>query len=283
MERLILLTTVLFSLSAFADPKIIYGDDNRIDVYASKNSALVELSSSTAAIITNKYYSQSGWTKEIQLKAATLKDAVNLCSGELFENQPTAANCSAFLVSDHHVVTAGHCVQNSCGSDLFVFDYKMENETKINMRPAADNVYKCKKVISRSLDMSDKTDYAIVELDRKVVGRRPLAFRRSGTISNGAKLAVIGHPTGLPIKIADGATVYSVSTNFFTTDLDTFGGNSGSAVFNTDTLEVEGILVRGGQDYVNDNSCRRPHRPGPDFAPAEDVSKITSVKGILEL
>ena len=36
----------------------------------------------------------------------------------------------------------------------------------------------------------------------------------------------------------------------FMTNLDTFGGNSGSPVYNAKTHKVEGILVRGERDYV---------------------------------
>ena len=44
-------------------------------------------------------------------------------------------------------------------------------------------------------------------------------------------LVVIGHPSGLPTKIADGAWVRNnESEYYFVTNLDTFGGNSGSAV-----------------------------------------------------
>ena len=62
----------------------------------------------------------------------------------------------------------------------------------------------------------------------------------------------MGHPSGLPLKYADGARVFETENDYFSTNLDTFGGNSGSPVFNADTLEVEGILVRGDTDYVMD-------------------------------
>ncbi|WP_420540401.1 S46 family peptidase (plasmid) [Paenibacillus polymyxa] len=51
-----------------------------------------------------------------------------------------------------------------------------------------------------------------------------------------------------PIKsgFAVGAAVRDNPPNaFFVANLDTYGGNSGSPVFNSDTHEVEGILVRG--------------------------------------
>jgi V8-like Glu-specific endopeptidase len=71
---------------------------------------------------------------------------------------------------------------------------------------------------------------------------------------------VIGHPTGLPTKVSAGANVRSVNDVYFVANLDTFGGNSGSAVFNAETGEIEGILVRGERDYRY-NSARGCYVP----------------------
>jgi hypothetical protein len=121
-----------------------------------------------------------------------------------------------------------------------------------------------------------------VELDRVVTDRTPLTFRKSGAISVNEPLVVIGHPTGLPTKIADGANVRSLSTSFFVANLDTFGGNSGSAVFNANTSEVEGILVRGEEDYVKPflRSCKKPKECKSDKCRGEDVTKITLIQAL---
>lgn len=283
-KRAIVLLSLIMASSSFANPDVIYGEDNRVDVYASTDSALVELSKSTVVLIPSENIKKSFWSKQIEIKAKTLKER-NICDGERFLNQPTAGNCSGFLVSDKHIVTAGHCVKNArCTSDAIVFDYKMENETEINLKPEPSNVYKCKKVISHAFDSSNKNDYALIELDRKVEGRRPLNVRKSGVITEGTKLAVIGYPTGLPAKIADGSKVRDVYSVYFNADLDTFGGNSGSAVFNLDTHEVEGILVRGERDYeMRTGGCRIPYVFSQDRGRGEEVTHITNVKGLLDL
>jgi hypothetical protein len=67
---------------------------------------------------------------------------------------------------------------------------------------------------------------------------------------------VIGHPCGLPQKYAPGAQVRHNSAGpFFVANLDTYGGNSGSAVFNATNRAVEGILVRGENDFVTNGTC----------------------------
>jgi hypothetical protein len=69
-------------------------------------------------------------------------------------------------------------------------------------------------------------------------------------VGNGQAVHVIGHPVGLPAKYAPNATVRdNAPAAFFVANLDTYGGNSGSPVFNSDTHEVEGILVRGERDF----------------------------------
>ena len=285
MEKLIITGLLsIFISSAQAAPNIIYGEDNRVDVYASTDAALVELSKSTLAMIPKNAVSKGFWTNELTLKMETLVDR-GMCASEPFSDQPTAANCSGFLVSDRHVVTAGHCVQNlsDCKSNYFVFDYKMNDANSISTRLDPNNVFECKAIIARTLNSINQDDYALVELARPVTDRRPLNFRRSGTIEVGQKLAVIGHPTGLPTKIADGAEVRSVSGKYFTTNLDTFGGNSGSAVFNLDTLEVEGILVRGGQDYIRKGGCMVSNQVANDAGRGEDVTRITNIKALLSL
>lgn len=282
-KQFFILVALLLASTAFADPKVIYGEDNRVDAYASGDSALVELSRSTAVMIPSGNIKKNFWTGVVEIKAKSLRE-YGVCATERFVNQPTAGNCSAFLVSEKHLVTAGHCIKNAkCPSDSFVFDYRMDNESQINLKPAASNIYKCKSVVSHALNNSNKDDYALIELDRKVTGRRPLEFRRSGKVEKGAKLVVIGYPTGLPLKIADGASVRESGSVFFTADLDTFGGNSGSAVFNRDTHEIEGILVRGEKDYVQKGSCKVPNIFSQNEGRGEDVTHITNVKGLTSL
>jgi V8-like Glu-specific endopeptidase len=198
----------------------------------------------------------------------------------------TAAMCSGFLVSENVLVTAGHCIKNDadCASYKWVFDYKMDHDKQDSMTVPSSSVYGCSKIISRTLDQFSKDDYAVIQLDRKVTDRRPLHFRRSGGINVGDSVVVIGHPSGLPTKIADGANVRSRNTKFFVANLDTYGGNSGSAVFNQKTGDVEGILVRGENDYVQSaRGCMVSNKCPADGCRGEDVTYITNIKALQNL
>ena len=122
-------------------------------------------------------------------------------------------------------------------------------------------------------------DYAVIKLDRVPENRTPLEIRIKGSIKKGTELVVIGHPSGLPLKIADGARVTTKRWNFFYSNLDTYAGNSGSAVFNRKTGVVEGILIQGATDYVANGSCNVSKRTSNSNA-KEKIFKITKVKGL---
>ncbi len=279
---LLIPTTLLISTLSFAGQaqiKVIYGDDNREDVMNVITPLYLKLSESTAAMI-SKYKIVELNSEEYSLESDTLKDS-GVCSHERFADQPVAANCSGFLVGPKLLVTAGHCVksESSCKNSSWVFDYKVEFSSQSEVTVKKSSVYKCTKIISQELNTDSENDYAVIELDREVTDKKPLKLRRDGTPSKGDSLVVIGHPSGLPTKVTDKGTVRDVNSVFMVTNLDTYGGNSGSAVFNSKTGLVEGILVRGEQDYVWDSSmnCRVSNMIGVDAGRGEDVTLISTV------
>jgi V8-like Glu-specific endopeptidase len=174
--------------------------------------------------------------------------------------------CSGFLVGPDTLVTAGHCYKSFstpeevCKKFSWVFDYGMISEKHDpTQNIPLQNIYLCKKVMLAEL--SQTMDFSIIKLDRVVLGREPLKFRTTGKVSHLSNLVVIGHPSGLPTKISSSAHVTRNSdTTKFSTNLDTFHGNSGSAVFDATTGLVEGILIQGKTDYTpkekgNNKSC----------------------------
>jgi V8-like Glu-specific endopeptidase len=163
----------------------------------------------------------------------------------------------------------------------WLFDYNMPTSGAFNPRFHKNNYVSCKRIVKRVLDPTTHNDYALIELKSAVTNRKPLPFRRSGQINIGEPLVVIGHPSGLPTKIADGAEVKAINETFLTANLDTFGGNDGSPVINVNTGLVEGILVRGAEDYEIDseNNCKKAARLPNEAA----VESATLVLGIKEL
>ncbi len=270
---------ISFTILASDVEKVVYGEDNRVDVYQSQSAIYKKLSKSTAAMIPSSSLETLGDYSTI--KSGTL-EGDGICSDAKFAKQQTAAMCSGFLVGKDLLLTAGHCIQtmSDCESNSWVFDYANTTSELNVFNINKKDIYKCTQIIARALDDSTYNDFALVKLDRPS-NREPLAFRKSGKISKNAEIVVIGHPSGLPTKISDNAFVRSNKNKYyFQANLDTFGGNSGSAVFDSKTGAVEGILVRGEQDYVLDSemNCYRPKVCKMNECRGEDVTRITNIK-----
>lgn len=280
---------LLFSLNLYAaKPTVIYGEDNRVEVHETTNPEFARYARSTLARIDRNML--KGWTFnriwELKIEGESLAEK-GVCKEERFSEQPSIAGCTAFLVSPKHILTAGHCISNqTCGNGRYywLFDYHMSKDGAFDPRKSKHDYVSCKKILKRVLDPQTHLDYALIEIKEEVRNREPLPVRQEGVIGVGESLVVIGHPSGLPTKIADNAEVREVNDIFFKANLDTFGGNSGSPVINTKTGLVEGILVRGAQDYVEDTEarCNRPNY-FPDEVAYESATIITNVKALMDI
>ena len=254
---------------------VVYGNDDRQDVYAYSDQAwAAQAANFAAAMIPLSEIDQTDPTNVV-LSAQTLQEFENLCPGERFPDQITAAYCSSTLIAPDIVLTAGHCIQaSSCSQNAFVFDYYMTDASTLHTI-TADDVYPCQEVLARQQDNAG-SDFSVVKLDRPVVGRTPAPVQLSPVVeTNGSPLVINGYPTGLPLKIDNGGQVRDqrdATLDYFVANLDTFGGNSGSGVFDQGTGLLTGILVRGEQDYVFDsaNNCNRVNVCPSDGCRGED-------------
>lgn len=296
MKNVVLVLAVSISLEssiALASPVVIYGEDNRQEVYQA-SPAMQRLASAAGTMIeTSKLTASLEEPGLSSVEQRTLSDwlagsgseaeSPKFCSDEPFVNQPNAGMCSGFLIAPDLLVTAGHCVEvsNFCDKYSWVFDYQVDQDSKTaGTRIKKENIYSCKRVISYSLQSDLGLDYGLIQLDRIVEGRKPVLPQTRKQTALGEGLVVIGNPSGLPLKVAAGANVReSTHPFFFTANLDTFQGNSGSAVFNSNTGEVEGILVRGEDDYEMNGkrNCVEAKKCANDECRGEDVSRITSI------
>jgi len=91
-------------------------------------------------------------------------------------------------------------------------------------------------------------DWVLLRLEHAVTHLGALPPPRFEAPRLGRRVYTLGYPGGLPLKLADGATISSVAEGVFRTDLDTFRGNSGSAVFDAESHALLGIVVAGQPD-----------------------------------
>lgn len=245
---------------------IISGEDDRKDVYQldenNETEAIQKRLAESTVILTNKDSLTEQADGTFHLAVSPFRRSFfPPCENEPFGNQHTGGWCSGFIVGPDVIVTAGHCgetdieIQNTAYVFGFCVTSPEDAGTTVFNK---DQVYFGKELIAR--DLSDTGDYAVVRVDRVITapGAAPLPVRQTGSIGIGMNIGVIGYPSGLPVKIAfgDNTVVMKDQDPWLIANLDTYGGNSGSAVFNSEG-QVEGILVRGARDYVIDqeNGC----------------------------
>lgn len=274
------LILILATGKIYSKDKVVYGEDNRLDVFEVKSLFWRGAADSTAAMVPKKNLAVKNGM--ISIEGPSLKEDLNLCPGEKFEDQKNPAYCSGFLFGERLLITAGHCgTQNFCDTQDWVFGMYQKKDTNELLVPI-EHIYSCNKIIARAQNRITLEDWAIIELDRKVTDIQHVDIRLKGEIEVGDELVVIGHPSGLPTKVAPGGFVRkNENENYFEANLDTFGGNSGSAVFNARTGLVEGILVRGENDYepdyVDEKQCFRVKKCAMNECRGEDVQKIPPI------
>jgi hypothetical protein len=258
--------------------KVIYDVDDRQDVFEVTNKKYLEAANSVVALFNKNRVSDMGdGTSELTLE--NFGEQQDLCASERFRDQPVGAFCSGFLVAPQIMATAGHCAKPENVKDIrFVFGFKMNAPGDPTTRINNSEIYMGSRIIGRELT-DNGPDWALVELDRPVQNHPPVKIRSSGKIEDGSPLYVIGHPCGLPMKVAGGAIVRDNSNpNFMVCNLDTYGGNSGSAVFSDGEEEgpfVEGILVRGETDFEPAGNCNVSMVCPTSGCRGEDVTRTT--------
>lgn len=247
---------------------VVYGNDDRLDVYAHPSAVLQERArQSTAALMYSEAIDASD-PNDIRFTLGTLNDWENLCSDQRFRDDPAPAYCSGTLIDDDLVLTAGHCIvtQEECDDTRFVFKFHRAADGVMETITSAD-VFSCKTLLARKEEYDENNedryvDFAVVKLDRSAAPRFKPAPVRPGTapLAVGANVAIIGSGSGIPFKIDSGGAVRQNNAAFmdnFIATTDSFSGNSGSGVYETATHTVAGILVSGAPDYVEreDEGC----------------------------
>lgn len=256
----------------------IYGADDRQEV-AEGPPEVQELGRSVAGKIPRAALRKTGdgWILESK------RLGERYCPDIRFAEQYTGPQCTGFLGPDGTLVTAGHCVRDArdCSDFVWVFDFKLKRAGDTGYRRVPEeNVYSCRRVVKRETLPFDGVDYAVLELDRPAAGRRPLELNMAGPVLPGQALFVIGHPSGLPMKVAEGGQALETGAYSFTSDLDVFHGNSGSPVFDARTRKVIGIVSSGHGDYRRDGDreCKVPIVCGPGGACAPTtVSRVSNI------
>lgn len=249
----LLILSLVFTLNSHA---MVYNTDDRTD-------ALPEHEHS-AKLLAQIPISKFDFDSLTYINKITLKERHNLCDGEKNENKESLAECSAFLVDEDLIMTAGHCldlngdsIRKNCEEHYWVLDHYQTNSFK------EENVFKCKSVEFIRADYEENSDYALIRLDRKI---NRDAFKLSlERPTKDQELLSLGFPHGMTMINSGMGNFQGLDHNMqYLYSLDLFGGNSGSPIINTLTNEVIAVHIKGPafslyEDIENkcfrENSC----------------------------
>ncbi len=267
-------------------PLVIYNDDNRTEINEITDPTIQNLAKATVGIIHRSLLVRHSDRSTIDILSRYYGRSMGLCENERFYYQPSAPTCTGFLVAPDLIATAGHCVSpGGCPAKAILFNYQLNEKGEAPYSTQAENVFYCKEVLYR--EVSDEQDYALIRLDRAVINIAPLDLT-DNTPTVGENLFTIGHPSGLPKKITTGATVLEIKNSFFKTNTDSYGGSSGSPLFNKDN-QVVGILVRGEDDYISKPiptdttlSCKISRVCKDNECRGEDATNISFISQVLK-
>lgn len=232
--------------------KGLWGDDDRLDMFEIKEESIQKNASSLVVVCCKRdLIDMNDGTLILNVK--NYGSVFNLCNDEPFYNQPILAghSCTGFLIGSDLIVTAGHFTyKNSIADIRIVFGFHMLNALTPSIRIPYKNIYKVGNIVHIVCNPRGRgADWALIKLNRKVEEHHHVMLSEKAIYSN-QPVYTLGHPCGLPLKLAASAKVLGISDTCFSVDLNVYSGNSGSPVFDQRTHKVIGIVVRGDtQDF----------------------------------
>ena len=251
------LLPLFFAWTAAAEPSVfaIFGGDDRKDMYQVDHWVAHQVMSSIVMLAYKTDVNTEG-SNGFRLQGVDYGTSENLCRSEPFWSQTAYGFCTGVLIESNVVLTAGHCVVNEkeCANTRMVFDVKYDGPGALDELVSLSRVRDCKRIIRRQNRAG--LDYALIELSHRITDRKPLPL--SDLDGAHRKVFMIGHPMGLPAKFSGPAQIYAESKLVWNTELDAFGGNSGSPVFESASGALVGILTAGeeGDFEQSGKSCR---------------------------
>ncbi|TNE48030.1 MAG: trypsin-like serine protease [Deltaproteobacteria bacterium] len=267
-----------------AQRSVIYGTDGRQYTDDHPDTTMQQMAKAVVMLMSSSNAKQldpdkdeitligSSLTKKIETSSKYTKKP--LCEDEPFRLDPAPGSCTGFLIGPKRIMTAAHCVesvdeltpmeaQSWCNSRAIIFNFR-KGQTL-----TTKDVYRCKRVLHHRYTSDTKAakryDIAVFELDREVTGVKPLELDYKPELKKADPVGIIGFPHGTYQKITTDSKVYDVrasTLDYFTANLDSMPGNSGSPVFSLDSYKVIGVHVRGARPvYVIDKEkdCSRSY------------------------
>lgn len=186
--------------------------------------------------------------KKVDLTTYNLGDAV----GRLVYRPPNTPNwtCTATHIGNNYVVTAGHCLDNpqtsqTACSELKVEWYYRSSRTNMQSPPRENIVGQCQEIISWEFNLSDlnTVDHAIFRVDQAPLTKVDIDPKPNLEINS--KVTQFSHPGGLPLIWSSDCEITLKPYQYFQHNCWGASGSSGSALIDSDTNKLVGVLSMG--------------------------------------
>jgi hypothetical protein len=282
---------------------IVGPTDDRIEYYQSASEVVRRVGDATMGVATALDFQDdalqsrcSGGTCQYDSKIYTQEwvgtaPLLDLYPGSLFMGQRGLPWATAFLVGPDTILTAGHAIcgpgnfcssrngtMASCGDARFVVGFKAVQGSGTPPQPpnalSENDIYTC---VGTPVGVYDGgvNDWAIVKLNRVVVGATPIIVQRTESLPASAQeVAVVGYPRALPLKVAGNGVVVAGSSEWgLNASVDAFVCNSGGPLIDTLTGVAYGIsdwgagadfvkVTENGKDWAKANTAPSGSNPG---------------------
>ena len=219
-----------------------------------------------------KAYAKTNAPSTVQLQWNTRQAIAAQLAGYELGNVAGERWCTGTLVSDRQILTAGHCFDVQNGADYWISPFRIKDDHSpefapprvlaslmhVNFNFQTDAVTgKLRKPDVYSIAALDEwregpdgLDYAIFTISPNADGKYPNTTYEPAKVmiadpNANETIAIIQHPNGDPKKIEAGKGPKIVGLEIRYSDLDTFGGSSGSGVRNS-AGAVVGVHTHGG-------------------------------------